>query len=87
MVPDMAFNELGDQAVQRPAAGGRGLQDPEALLLLIQRAQDPVDLAANAPRPVQEPVLVSYSVPHGRVPSDGKTDAQILYPSIVSRPE
>jgi hypothetical protein len=64
VLADMAFDDLGDEAVEGAAAGGRLLQHGRAAGLLLERALDGIELAADPPDPVEQFLLVPQSVCH-----------------------
>ena len=64
MLPDMAFDHLGDEPVKGTAASGRLLQHRGAAGFLLKRTFNGVELATNAPDPVQQLLLVLEGVCH-----------------------
>jgi hypothetical protein len=55
----MAFDDLGDEPVEGAAAGGRLLQRGRTPRLLLERAIDGIELAADAADPIEQLLLVA----------------------------
>jgi hypothetical protein len=64
MLADMTFDNLGDEAVEGAATGGSLLQDCRAARFFMKGSLDGIELAANAPNPVQQFFLVLESMSH-----------------------
>src|SRR5258708_34152123 len=54
VLTDVVFNDLCDESVQSPATSGGLLQDPNAFLLVPDRALHRLDLAPDALQSVQQ---------------------------------
>jgi hypothetical protein len=64
MGPDVILYYLAQQAIHRPATAGDALQYIGATGLRFQRALDGLDLAFNAPYPVQQLGFLTDRVTH-----------------------
>ncbi len=64
MKPDMSLKYLGHQAVDCAAARRDYVQYLGAVLFLVQRFFDRIDLAANAADPIDKLFLVSNRMRH-----------------------
>src|SRR5579859_158248 len=64
MLADMVLDHLGDEAVERAAAGGRLLQDGETGPVFLEHALNRLDLAADATHAIQEFLLFLLRVCH-----------------------
>ncbi len=65
---DMVLDDLGDEAVQGPAAGGGLLQHARALLIFADRPRYGLDLAAQTAQAVQQLGLLPRDVAHAKIP-------------------
>jgi hypothetical protein len=65
---DVALDHLGHEALDGPVAGGDGVQDGRAVLLLVNGLLDAFDLTPDAADAVEQFLLVADGVGHGPVP-------------------
>jgi hypothetical protein len=64
MLADVVLDHLGDEAVERPAAGRRLLQYAGTFAILFHRAFDRFDLPAQPLQAVQQFLFLFFDVAH-----------------------
>ena len=65
VLADMVLDHLGDEPVERAAAGGRLLENARAFGVGLDRALDRLELAAQPLEPVEELLFFFRDVTHG----------------------
>ena len=68
MQPNMVFNDLGHQAVDRASGADNQMQNCCAALLILNCALDRFDLTTHAPNAIQKLTFLNDCVGHDDTP-------------------